>query len=95
MIEQYLINSMLGLVIFFGGWFLRDLKKTQDSHSERLRAMELLMSGSYVTRQEFDTKVTAFFTKMDKIEEGVTMCRIQGSCHHCTAEAGRINHREN
>lgn len=74
---------MLGLVAFFGGYFIRDLKKTQDSHGERLRGMEMLVVGNYVTKQEFDLKITAMFNKLDKIETGVTECRIQGSCHHC------------
>lgn len=79
---QMFINVLLMLVAFFGGWFIRDIKKTGDSNGERLRQIELLVTGQYVTRAEFDHKVTAMFTKLDKIQEGVTECRINSKSNH-------------
>ncbi len=79
---QMFINILLMLVAFFGGWFIRDIKKTNDSNGERLRQVELLVTGQYVTRVEFDQKMTAMFAKLDKIQEGVTECRINSKPHH-------------
>lgn len=76
------INVLLMLVAFFGGWFIRDIKKIGDSNHERLRQVELLVTGQYVTRVEFDHKMNAMFLKLDKIQEGVTECRINSKTHH-------------
>lgn len=79
---QMFINILLMLVAFFGGWFIRDIKKTSDINSERLRQIELLVTGKYITKDEFDQKMTAMFAKLDKIQEGVTECRINSKPHH-------------
>lgn len=78
---QMFINILMILVAFFGGWFVRDIKKINDSNSERLRQIELLVTGQYITRQEFEQKMTAMFNKLDKIQEGVNECKLGSRLH--------------
>lgn len=77
MTPELFIGILLGLVAFFAGWFIRDLKKTADGHNERIRNIELLVLGSYVTKAEFDGKINAMFIKLDKIQDIATECKIQ------------------
>ncbi len=78
---QMFINILMILVAFFGGWFVRDIKKINDNNSERLRQIELLVTGQYITRSEFEQKMTAMFNKLDKIQEGVNECKLGNRLH--------------
>ncbi len=72
---QWVVAILVGLVVFFGGIFIRDLKKCIDDHTERLRHIEI----NYLTKVEFDKFEKAVFNKLDRIEVGVTECRINGA----------------
>lgn len=82
---QLVINILLALVSFFGGWFVKslkdqinDIRSDHNSTKTRLQNVELLVAGQYVTRTEFEAKVNALFMKLDKIQDGVTACRTSG-----------------
>lgn len=92
---QMLVNILIGLVIFFGGYYFRDLKKEQERQDDRLRAVELLIATSYVTKEEFCEFKKAAFSKLDKIHDGVTECRIN-SAHNSSAgiiTTGQLDHK--
>lgn len=80
--SQMIINLLLALLAFFWGWFLRDLKKVQENNGARLHNVELLVTGNYVTKEEFNRNNAAMFVKLDKIYDGVTECKINGNTHH-------------
>lgn len=88
-------NILLGIIAFLIGWFIRDNKKTTESHGQRIGALELAVVGTYVTRSEFDSKITAMFGKLDKIETGVIVCQTQHTggmgCVHCNPKIGVTN----
>ena len=72
---QTLFNVLLGLVAFFGGWVLNSLRDSiknlhlsDESLTAKLQAVELLVAGSYVKRDDIDKLTTALFAKLDKIE---------------------------
>ena len=72
---QTLFNLLVGLVAFFGGWVLNSLRDSinhlhlsDESLTAKLQAVELLVAGSYVKRDDIDKLTTALFAKLDKIE---------------------------
>ena len=75
---QSLINILFGLVAFFGGvWIrgiadsLKELKHADVELSEKVQAIEVLVAGEYIKREDFEKFATAMFTKLDKIEEKI------------------------
>ena len=72
---QTLFNLLVGLVAFFGGWVLNSLRdsiaklhQSDESLTTKLQAVELLVAGSYVKRDDLDKLSLALFVKLDKIE---------------------------
>lgn len=72
---QTAFNIVLGIVAFLCGWVLNNLKESirnlQTSDSDlatKVQAIELLVAGSYVKRDDLDKMTTALFAKLDKIE---------------------------
>lgn len=72
---QTLFNLLVGLVAFFGGWVLNSLRDsikalhTSDENlTTKVQAVELLVAGSYVKRDDLDKLSAALFQKLDKIE---------------------------
>lgn len=74
-LDQTFINIVLGVICSLGGWFmnamwqsLRDLKDTDKELSEKVQAIEILVAGQYIKRDEFERFSHALFAKLDKIE---------------------------
>lgn len=72
---QVAFNVAVGLIAFLGGWVLNSLrdsiKSLNSSDTElanKVQAIELLVAGSYVKRDDLDKMTTALFAKLDKIE---------------------------
>lgn len=72
---QTLFNLLVGLVAFFGGWVLNSLRdsikalhQSDETLTSKVQAVELLVAGSYVKRDDLDRLTTALFVKLDKIE---------------------------
>lgn len=64
---------MLGVL---GGWLLntmwsalKDLQSADAKLAEKVGAIEVLVAGQYVTRDEFTTTMNALFLKLDKIQD--------------------------
>lgn len=74
--SQTFINAALGLIAFLGGWVLNSLKEsmrqlqhTDAELADKVQAIELLVAGTYVKREDLDKLGHALFAKLDRIEE--------------------------
>lgn len=72
---QAVINVALGLISFLGGWVVKNLQDSMKSLREsdeklaiKVQAIEVLVAGTYIKRDEFDKMVAALFAKLDKID---------------------------
>ena len=72
---QIAFNIALALVAFLGGWVLNSLRssieslqKVDTSLTTKVQAIEVLVAGSYVKRDDMDKLTNALFAKLDKIE---------------------------
>lgn len=72
---QVAFNIAVGLVSAFGGWILKsvtdrlDNLQQADSHlTDKVQAIEVLVAGQYVKRDDLDRMAGAIFTKLDRIE---------------------------
>lgn len=73
---QILFNVVLGVAAFLGGFMLhaiwdkqQKLEETDTKLAEKVAAIETLVAGNYVTRDEFSKHIDALFRKLDKIDE--------------------------
>jgi hypothetical protein len=78
---QMFINSALGVIAFLGGivmkvvWDAVDTLRTSLSEmrnddaqlAAKVQAIEVLVAGQYIKRDEFEKLSQAIFTKLDKI----------------------------
>jgi hypothetical protein len=72
---QTIFNVLVGLVAFLGGWVLNSLRDSiaalhhaDESLTTKVQAVELLVAGSYVKRDDLDKLSAALFDKLDKID---------------------------
>lgn len=72
---QTIINIAIGLCGALGGWILNTLKQSIDELrkadsllADKVQAIEILVAGTYVKRDDMDKLGTALFAKLDKIE---------------------------
>lgn len=72
--DQNIINAAAGLVCTGFGWWmktlwgaLRELQKADAQLAEKVGAIEVLVVGQYIRRDEFEKMATALFSKLDKI----------------------------
>ena len=75
---QDIINAAIGVAGVLGGWWLktiwealRELQKADSALAEKVSAIEILVVGQYIRRDEFERMATAMFAKLDKIYEAV------------------------
>ena len=73
---QDIINAAIGVAGALGGWWLktiwealRELQKADQMLAEKVSAIEVLVAGQYIRRDEFEKIATALFSKLDKIYE--------------------------
>jgi hypothetical protein len=73
---QVLFNIVIGILGAMGGWMLntmwvslKDLQAADTKLAEKVSAIEVLVAGQYVTREEFTTTMNAMFMKLDKIQD--------------------------
>ena len=72
---QAIINILLSLVAFFGGWWMRvmwatlmELRSTDSRLADKVQSIEVLVAGNYVKRDELHELTHALFNKLDRIE---------------------------
>ena len=78
--NQTLINYLVLFAGATGGWVLKilwdsihDLREADIALTEKVGTIEILVAGSYITRDEFSKTITAMFMKLDRIEDKVSL----------------------
>jgi hypothetical protein len=73
---QIAFNVAVGVAGTLGGWWLnvvwgslKDLQTADRALIEKVGAIEVLVAGRYMTREEFTSTITALFAKLDKIQD--------------------------
>lgn len=76
---QTLFNFVTGLLGVVGGWWLnamwaslKELQSADAKLAEKVSAIEVLVAGQYVTRDELTSTINAIFAKLDKIQDTLT-----------------------
>ncbi len=84
--EQMIFNIAFGLFMLLLGYLLNNLKDTMKSlqHSDevlatKVQAIELLVAGSYVRKDEMASHMNALFAKLDKIDS-LTLLAAAATC---------------
>jgi len=74
--SQTIINTVIALVGFLGGWILKviwegvkDLQVVDKLLTEKVNTIEILIAGNYMSKQDFDKIAAAIFAKLDKIDD--------------------------
>ena len=77
---QTLINYLVLFAGATGGWVLKilwdsihDLREADIALTEKVGTIEVLVAGSYITRDEFSKTITAMFMKLDRIEDKLSL----------------------
>ena len=72
---QVLFNVAVTVVGFLGGWLLnniwtalKDLQGADRILVDKVNAIEVLVAGKYVTREEFMAVVNTLYSKLDRID---------------------------
>lgn len=91
--SQTFINSALGLIAFLGGWVLNSLKEsmaqlkqTDNDLADKVQAIELLVAGTYVKRDDLDKLGNALFAKLDRIEGKMEAKVNRSECSGCKSK---------
>lgn len=74
--EQTIIDSILGLLAFLGGYLInslkdsvRDMNKSYTELTSKVQSIEVLVAGNYVKKDDFEKMCTRIFTKLDSIDD--------------------------
>lgn len=72
---QTLFNIVVLFAAAMGGWVLKGvhdaiehLQVADASLTDKVQAIEVLVAGNYVKRDDLDRSIVAIFTKLDRIE---------------------------
>jgi len=76
---QILFNIVLGAFSALSGWTLnnlyqamKDLNKADEMLTDKVQAIEVLVAGAYIRREEFEAKMTQLYSKLDRIDDKLT-----------------------
>lgn len=88
---QTAFNLAIGLISFLGGWVVKNLQESMKALQEtderlaaKVQAIEVLVAGQYIKRDDFDKTVSALFAKLDKIEGKLDMKANVSDCPNRT-----------
>lgn len=77
-VDQTLFNILVTLAAFLGGWVLntvwhsvKELQKADKELADKVSAVEVLVAGKYMTRDEFNSAMSGVIAKLDLIAERV------------------------
>lgn len=73
---QVLFDAAVAVVGLLGGWTLntiwnavKDLQSADKDLAEKVGAIEVLVAGRYVTREEFNNVLNQVFARLDNIRD--------------------------
>ncbi len=76
--DQTIINWALSLISLLGGFMLnalwqavKDLQSADKDLADKVAAVDKIVAGHYVPRDEFTDMTKALFSKLDRIEDKV------------------------
>lgn len=74
--DQQFFNIAVAMVGGLGGWImntmwqsLKELQTADKDLADKVGAIEILVAGQYIKRDDFDKVADAIFRKLDKIED--------------------------
>ena len=82
-IYHVILSCLLALVSFLAVYIFNQFSDRIKSVEKEQANTHLLVVGQYITRGEFESKITALFTKLDRIEEKIDACRMSNQEHSC------------
>ena len=75
---QDIINIAIALIGSLGGWIMnniwvavKDLQKADKEMADKVAAIEVLVAGQYVKRDDFERFSNVIFAKLDKIADKI------------------------
>jgi hypothetical protein len=75
---QDVFNLSIGIAGFLGGWWMKvmwetvkELQKDDKILSQQLSAIQVLVAGDYIKKEDFYKVTDAIFLKLDKIEDKI------------------------
>lgn len=71
MSPQEMFNLAIGLIGAIGGWWLNTMWQAVRSLEAKVAAIDVLVAGQYVKKEEFNSLSSAIFAKLDKIQDSI------------------------
>ena len=97
--DQMTFNYIVGIAGFLGGFILhamwnslRDLQIADKALVDRVAAIEVLVAGKYVPREEFDKTMAALFRKLDDIQTLQSEIKLDLGSKMSRGECTAIHH---
>lgn len=76
---QVLFDVAIGVIGVLGGWTLntvwaavKDLQEADKELAEKVGAIEVLVAGRYITREEFNQVLNQVFERLDRIRDMIS-----------------------
>lgn len=73
---QVLFDVAIGVIGVLGGWVLstvwgavKDLQEADKELADKVAAIEVLVAGRYITREEFNSTFNQVFERLDRIRD--------------------------
>ena len=73
---QVLFDVAIGVIGVLGGWVLstvwgavKDLQEADKELADKVAAIEVLVAGRYITREEFNATFNQVFERLDRIRD--------------------------
>ena len=73
---QVFFDVAVGIIGVLGGWVLntvwgavKDLQEADKDLAEKVAAIEVLVAGRYITREEFNNTFNQVFERLDRIRD--------------------------
>ena len=68
---QYMFNGLAGVLGIVGGWLLNTMWSAVRSLETKVAAIDVLVAGQYVKKEELTQLSNAIFHKLDKIQDAI------------------------
>ena len=67
-VVDILFKIAVGIAAFFGAWWINRVTSSVDALQTKVQAIELLVAGQYVKRDDMEKFSNTLFHKLDRIE---------------------------